>query len=95
MGELEFPCEGTALYDHWNPRQVNPKHSPLPGTGTSDQYEIGDLSGKFGTLDGYTEYNTEYNDTIMPLFGYETVLGILRKIGAKIQKTTLLEKNYL
>lgn len=87
MGELEFPCEGTAVYDHWNPRRVNPKQSPAPSVGTSDQYELGDLSGKFGTLDGYNEYNADYNDTIMPLFGYETILGNssrLQKIKLKL-----------
>lgn len=54
---------------------VNPKQSPPPATGSTDQYEMGDLSGKFGTLDDYQEYSTSYNDTNLPLFGYETVLG--------------------
>lgn len=74
-GNLEFPCEGSTLYGHWNPRQVNPKHSPAPAVGSTDQYEMGDLSGKFGTLDGHTDFSTAYNDTNLPLFGYETVLG--------------------
>lgn len=72
---MEFPCEGTTLYGHWNPRNVDPKHSPQPGQGSTDQYEMGDLSGKFGTLEGREEFTTSYNDTNLPLFGYETVLG--------------------
>lgn len=74
-GNLEFPCEGSTLYGHWNPRAVNPKRSPAPTLGSTDQYEMGDLSGKFGTLDGRTEFTASYNDTNLPLFGYETVLG--------------------
>jgi len=37
---------------------------------------MGDLSGKFGTLDGHTDYKTYYNDTSLPLFGYESVIGM-------------------
>lgn len=36
---------------------------------------MGDLSGKFGTLDNYTHYETFYNDTNLPLFGYESIIG--------------------
>lgn len=72
---LEFPCEGSTLYGHWNPRNVDPKHSPLPAVGSTDQYELGDLSGKFGTLDGLKSYQTFYNDSRLPLFGYESIIG--------------------
>lgn len=75
QGDLEFPCEATTLYDHWNPRKVNAKKSPPPKIGSSDAYEMGDLSGKFGTLDHLTEYMDAYNDTNLPLFGYESILG--------------------
>lgn len=75
QSDLEFPCEATTLYDHWNPRDVNAKKSPAPKFGSSDAYEMGDLSGKFGTLDHLTEYMDTYNDTELPLFGYESVLG--------------------
>ncbi|XP_037029000.1 uncharacterized protein LOC119069178 isoform X1 [Bradysia coprophila] len=73
--DLEFPCEDSSLYGHWNPREIDPKKSPPPAFGTSDQYELGDLSGKFGTLDNVEEYMNAYNDTNLPLYGYETVLG--------------------
>lgn len=52
--------------------------------GSTDKYEMGDLSGKFGTLDGYQEYSTSYNDTNLPLFGYETILGVSFKISGNI-----------
>lgn len=48
---------------------------PLPGEGTTDQYEIGDLSGKFGTLENRKKYISTFNDTILPLFGSRSVLG--------------------
>ena len=53
---LEFPCEEASLYGHWNPLKVNPKNSLPPETGTTDQYEIGDPSRKFGTLDNRIRY---------------------------------------
>lgn len=40
-----------------------------------ENYEMGDLSGKFGTLDGFKSYETTFNDTNLPLFGYESILG--------------------
>ncbi|KZC13221.1 hypothetical protein WN55_05919, partial [Dufourea novaeangliae] len=73
--DLEFPCEGTSLYGHWNPFGINISNTPLPGEGTSDQYEIGDLSGKFGTLENRRTYISAFNDTILPLFGSRSVLG--------------------
>lgn len=36
---------------------------------------MGDLSGKFGTLDNYTLYKTDYNDSMLPLFGPRSILG--------------------
>jgi hypothetical protein len=97
-GDLEFPCEATTLHGHWNPRDVNPKNSPLPGTGSSDMYEIGDLSGKFGTLDDVSEYETSYNDTILPLFGYESIIGrsivIHKKMKMERWACSTLERGY-
>ncbi|XP_008207466.1 uncharacterized protein LOC100124033 [Nasonia vitripennis] len=73
--DLTFPCEGTSLYGHWNPLNVDPSTSPPSTSGTSDQYEMGDLSGKFGTLDGRRRYMSVYNDTQLPLFGPRSILG--------------------
>ncbi|XP_025833804.1 uncharacterized protein LOC108743229 [Agrilus planipennis] len=72
---LEFPCEATTLYGHWNPLNVDPTSSPRTYQGTPDQYEMGDLSGKFGTLDNYTKYTQSYNDTMLPLFGPRSIIG--------------------
>lgn len=74
-GHLEFPCEATTVYDHWNPLNVDPQSSPRAYQGTPDQYEMGDLSGKHGTLDNHTLYKHEYNDTMLPLFGPRSILG--------------------
>ncbi|XP_053680518.1 uncharacterized protein LOC128731419 [Anopheles nili] len=74
-GDLEFPCEDSTVYGHWNPRNIDIKRSPAPATGSTDEYELGDLSGKFGTLDEATMYEHSYNDTRLPLFGYESIIG--------------------
>jgi hypothetical protein len=54
---------------------VNPSLSPFPGIGTTDQYEMGDLSGKFGLLNGLVSLDAVYNDTQLPLFGTHAILG--------------------
>lgn len=98
QGDLEFPCERSTLYDHWNPRDVNPKTSPPPKEATTDLYEMGDLSGKFGTMDHLTELMASYNDTNLPLFGYETILGRSIVIHKKEKNTrwacSSLERGY-
>lgn len=72
---MEFPCEESTLYGHWNPNHVISRNSPPPTVGSEEKYEMGDLSGKFGSLDGLESYETKYNDTNLPLFGYESILG--------------------
>lgn len=49
--------------------------SPPPGKGTNDQYGIGNISGKFGTLENRSRYSATFNDTTLPLFGYQSILG--------------------
>lgn len=73
--DLAFPCEGSSLYGHWNPLSVNTSDVPAAEEGTLDQYEMGDLSGKFGTLDNKKRYISTYNDTMLPLFGPRSILG--------------------
>ncbi|XP_050455769.1 uncharacterized protein LOC126853760 [Cataglyphis hispanica] len=73
--DLEFPCEGTSLYGHWNPLGVDTNNVPATEEGTLDQYEMGDLSGKYGTLDNKKRYTITYNDTMLPLFGPRSILG--------------------
>ncbi|XP_012172349.1 uncharacterized protein LOC100643910 isoform X1 [Bombus terrestris] len=73
--DLEFPCESTSLYGHWNPFGINVSNTLSAGEGTTDQYEMGDLSGKFGTLENRKRYMKTFNDTILPLFGLNSILG--------------------
>lgn len=63
------------MYDHWNPRNIDAKKSPPPAEQSTDRYEMGDLSGKFGTLDGFKDFEMTYNDSNLPLYGYDSILG--------------------
>lgn len=72
---LAFPCTGEAVGGHFNPYQWDPSESPKPGKGTNDQYEVGDLSGKHGLLADMQDIRSIYNDTNLPLFGYNSIIG--------------------
>lgn len=95
---LEFPCESSTLYDHWNPLNVDPQSSPRMYQGTPDQYEMGDLSGKHGTLDNHTLYKNEYNDTMLPLFGPRSILGrsivVHKKVMNQRWACSTIERGY-
>uniref|UniRef100_A0A8C5CKL6 Superoxide dismutase copper/zinc binding domain-containing protein n=1 Tax=Gadus morhua TaxID=8049 RepID=A0A8C5CKL6_GADMO len=67
------PCSDANIRGHYNPFNVST--SPDPGTGTVDQYEIGDISGKFGTLAGRNAIQAVYEDSNMPLSGPLGILG--------------------
>ncbi|KAM7393898.1 hypothetical protein PAMP_020734 [Pampus punctatissimus] len=72
-GSVE-PCSNANIMGHFNP--LNVSNSPPPGAGTFDQYEIGDISGKFGMLNGL---NNSHNFACflfapMPLSGDNTVV---------------------
>lgn len=86
------------MYGHWNPNHIDNTQSPPPATGSVERYEMGDLSGKFGTLDGLQSYQTTYNDTNLPLFGYESILGRSVVIHKKEKNTrwacSSLERGY-
>lgn len=69
------PCSNENILGHYNPLAFNASTSPPPGTGTVDQYEIGDISGKFGTLAGLNSLNTSYMDPDMPLTGQYSIVG--------------------
>ncbi|XP_076266542.1 superoxide dismutase family protein Rsod [Rhynchophorus ferrugineus] len=95
---LQFPCEETTLYGHWNPLNVDPTSSPTRYQGTTDQYEMGDLSGKFGNLENATTYKNFYNDTMLPLFGPRSILArsiiIHKKVGNKRWVCSTIERGY-
>ena len=40
-----------------------------------DKYEVGDISGKFGTLVGKDNFNARFVDVQMDLFGRYSILG--------------------
>ncbi|KAK6174544.1 hypothetical protein SNE40_017798 [Patella caerulea] len=66
-------CSGALVSGHFNPYSIDISGSPPSGTGTNDKYEIGDLSGKFGTLAGKDNVTMTYNDWNMPLFGKRNI----------------------
>ncbi|KAK9539887.1 hypothetical protein VZT92_002373 [Zoarces viviparus] len=69
------PCSNANILGHYNPLVVNASNSPAPGAGTVDQYEIGDLGGKFGTLNGLNQSEVVYMDPDMPLTGPYSIVG--------------------
>ncbi|XP_078358914.1 uncharacterized protein LOC144643511 isoform X1 [Oculina patagonica] len=68
-------CAGGNLGGHWNPFGVDVKSSPAPGSGTNDEYEIGDLSGKYGTFLNLSSYRGKHYDYNLPLFGKNSIQG--------------------
>ncbi|XP_050951372.1 uncharacterized protein cusr [Labeo rohita] len=69
------PCSDANIMGHFNPFSVNAASSPAPGNGTVDQYEIGDISGKFGDLTGQNNFQNHYMDSNMPLSGPNSIIG--------------------
>ncbi|XP_001343650.6 uncharacterized protein cusr [Danio rerio] len=69
------PCSDSNIMGHFNPFSVNATLSPAPGNGTVDQYEIGDISGKFGDLTGQNNFQNQYRDGNMPLSGPNSIIG--------------------
>ena len=74
--QLEFPCTGDAVGGHFNPWKYEfTAESPKPSKGTPDQYEVGDLSGKYGLLRDMEDMRGVYNDTNLPLYGQNSIVG--------------------
>lgn len=69
------PCSNANIMGHYNPLSVNVSASPAPGVGTVDQYEIGDISGKFGVLTDKNEISALYLDSNLPLTGPNRIVG--------------------
>ncbi|KAK3509936.1 hypothetical protein QTP70_023768 [Hemibagrus guttatus] len=68
-------CSNENIMGHFNPYGVNISMSPSPGNGTVDQYEIGDISGKFGDLADQNQFENHYKDSNMPLSGPNSIIG--------------------
>ncbi|XP_035493913.1 uncharacterized protein cusr [Scophthalmus maximus] len=73
-GSVE-PCSDANIMGHFNPLAWNVSNSPKPGTGTVDQYEDGDISGKFGMLNGLSQSEAIYMDPDMQLTGPNSIVG--------------------
>ena len=67
----------------WNPRGVVYGNNERI---SSDQYEVGDLSGKFGSLNGSNTYKGEFSDMNIPLFGQDSIIGRSIVIRDKAQE---------
>lgn len=68
-------CSNENVMGHFNPYGINFTTSPSPGNSTVDQYEIGDISGKFGSLADQTQSENSYKDSNMPLSGPNSIVG--------------------
>ncbi|XP_013415688.1 uncharacterized protein LOC106177466 isoform X1 [Lingula anatina] len=72
----DFQCSGKDVGGHWNPFGIDPSTSPSAGTGTNDEYEVGDLSGKYGSLANMASLMAAvYIDYNLPLFGPNSIIG--------------------
>lgn len=69
------PCSNANILGHFNPLAWNISDSPAPGAGTVDQYEMGDISGKFGMLNGLKQSQAIYTDPNMALTGPNSIVG--------------------
>ncbi|XP_013792476.1 uncharacterized protein LOC106476364 [Limulus polyphemus] len=61
--------------DIYNPFRLDPEEVPEPGKGTVDQYAVGDLSGKHGTLHNRKEILLHERDSSLTLFGIRSIIG--------------------
>lgn len=59
----------------YNPHHVEPSSVPAEGEATSDQYAVGDLSGKYGSLTGKSTEKIQVTDYNLPLFGPVSIVG--------------------
>lgn len=75
--QSDMVCAPEDVSGHLNPFNIdiNSPDYPAAGTGTPDQYEIGDISGKFGMLSNMASYDFTYRDPNLPLFGMNSIVG--------------------
>ncbi|GIY54597.1 uncharacterized protein CDAR_115461 [Caerostris darwini] len=66
------PNVKTVIY---NPLKKSPDSVPEPNKGSSDQYAIGDLSGKYGPLESREKHFQQVYDPQLSLFGVNSVVG--------------------
>ncbi|CAG2196972.1 unnamed protein product [Mytilus edulis] len=68
-------CDANSVSGHFNPFGIDTSSDPAATVGTDDQYEVGDLSSKYGLLSGLTDKMENYTDYNLPLFGTNSVIG--------------------
>ncbi|XP_063963813.1 uncharacterized protein LOC129273265 [Lytechinus pictus] len=71
----DFPGSADNVAGHFNPYNIDTTTDPDYPNGTNDQYEIGDISGKFGSLAGQNDFSGTFEDWNMPLFGKNSIVG--------------------
>ncbi|XP_034149954.1 uncharacterized protein cusr [Esox lucius] len=69
------PCSNNNVMGHFNPLSWNVSASPAPGSGTVDEYETGDISGKFGLLTERNQLQAQFLDGNMPMTGPRSIVG--------------------
>ncbi|KAM4698728.1 LOW QUALITY PROTEIN: uncharacterized protein WCC33_014269 [Rhinophrynus dorsalis] len=93
-GGFGDPCSNSLIQGHFNPFGVNVSASPPPGNGTDDEYEVGDITGRRGSLVGRDMLTTQYLDMNFPLSGAHSILGrslvIHYSNGSRMQCASLL-----
>ena len=72
-GPEDNPCLRTG--GHFNPFNVDFSLSPTAGLGSYDEYEVGDLSGKYGSLVGLEGRSDCFMDNNLSLFGEHSIVG--------------------
>ncbi|XP_049518210.1 uncharacterized protein LOC119442590 isoform X2 [Dermacentor silvarum] len=73
IGTADKQCPGPAA--PYNPAKVEHTASPPEGHGTTDQFPVGDLSGKYGPVAGHRAVYWHLLDPTLPLSGHESVVG--------------------
>nr|XP_002125536.1 uncharacterized protein LOC100175270 [Ciona intestinalis] len=73
LGASENKCSFNNVVGHYKPFGAS-SVGPANAAGTHDQYEVGDLSGKYGKLTSAT-FAMNYTDWNLPLFGVHSILG--------------------
>ncbi|XP_071476789.1 uncharacterized protein [Diadema antillarum] len=71
----DFPGAADMVSGHFNPYNIDTTTDPDFPNGTNDEYEIGDISGKFGSLSGLNDFYANLTDWNMPLFGEHSIVG--------------------
>ncbi|XP_040296699.1 uncharacterized protein LOC121008312 isoform X2 [Bufo bufo] len=88
-------CSNVQIKGHFNPFSIEASTSPAAGSGTDDNYEVGDISGRQGSLLNQDNVTKQYTDMNFPLSGTHGVLGRSLVIhyanGSRMQCASLLQ----